>query len=145
MRAVVQRVHFARLSVNDKIVTNIEKGLSVLVGITTDDNAENVGKMAYRIATLRIFQDDKGKLSKSIQDINGQILVVSNFTLCATKKGGTRPDFSLSAPKEKALQLYELLIQKLKTDYNLDAKQGAFGQSMTIDTSLDGPVIYLET
>lgn len=146
MRAVVQRVNSAKLKVDNVLISEIENGLIVMVGITSDDDETTMQKMAYRIATLRIFKDETDKLRLNVKDVNGKVLLVSNFTLCSTKKGGTRPDFSLSAPKDKAFELYNKLAQALEKEYKIETKLGRFAEHMHIDANLDGPVtIFLDT
>lgn len=141
MRFVVQRVKSSRLEVDGNLVSEIGKGYNVFVGVTKDDTMENVKKCAKRIATLRLFKDENDKLKYSIVDVQGEILLVSNFTLCDKKgAGGTRPDFTLSADKEKANEYYLKLQEILQNEYNLTVKLGRFGEHMQIYTQLDGPI-----
>ena len=141
MRFVVQRVKSSRLEVDNKLVSEIGKGYNVFVGVTKDDTIENVKKCAKRIATLRLFKDENDKLKYSIVDVQGEILLVSNFTLCDKKgAGGTRPDFTLSADKDKANELYLKLQEILQNEYNVTVKLGKFGEHMQIFTQLDGPI-----
>ena len=146
MRFVVQRVKSSRLEVDGMLVSEIGKGYNVFVGVTKDDTIENVKKSAKRIATLRLFKDENDKLKYSIADVQGEILLVSNFTLCDKKgAGGTRPDFTLSADKEKANTFYLKLQEILQNEYNLTVKLGKFGEHMQIYTQLDGPInLYQE-
>ena len=146
MRFVVQRVKSSRLEVDSKVVSEIGKGYNVFVGVTKDDTLENVKKCAKRIATLRLFKDENDKLKYSIADVQGEILLVSNFTLCDKKgAGGTRPDFTLSADKEKANEFYLRLQEILQNEYNLTVKLGRFGEHMQIYCQLDGPInLYQE-
>lgn len=146
MRFVVQRVKSSRLEVDGRLVSEIGKGYNVFVGVTKDDTIENVKKSAKRIATLRLFKDENDKLKYSIVDVQGEILLVSNFTLCDKKgAGGTRPDFTLSADKEKANTFYLKLQEILQNEYNLTVKLGKFGEHMQIYTQLDGPInLYQE-
>lgn len=141
MRIVIQRVKSARLEVDDKLVSEIGKGYNVFVGVTKEDTEENMKRVARRIATVRLFKDEEDKLKYSIQDVGGEVLLVSNFTLCDKKgSGGARPDFTLSADKEKALDLYLKLQQELQTVYNVPTKLGRFAETMQIYTQLDGPI-----
>jgi len=141
MRIVIQRVKSSRLEVNSKLVSEIGHGFNVFVGVMRDDTIENVKKIAHRIATLRLFKDDNDKLKFNIKDVNGEVLLVSNFTLCDRKnQTGTRPDFSLSADKEKANELYYALQQELIQEYNIQTKMGRFAENMQIYTQLDGPL-----
>jgi len=141
MRIVIQRVKSSRLEVNSKLVSEIGHGFNVFVGVMRDDTIENVKKIAHRIATLRLFKDDNDKLKFNIKDVNGEVLLVSNFTLWDRKnQTGTRPDFSLSADKEKANELYYALQQELIQEYNIQTKMGRFAENMQIYTQLDGPL-----
>ena len=141
MRFVIQRVKSARLEVDSELVSEIGKGYNVFVGVTRDDTMENVEKSARRIATVRLFKDENGKLTYNISQVGGEILLVSNFTLCDKKgSGGARPDFTLSAPKEKALEYYLKLQQILLEEYKIPTKLGRFGETMQIYTQLDGPI-----
>jgi len=141
MRFVIQRVKSARLEVDNELVSEIGKGYNVFVGVTRDDSLENVEKSARRIATVRLFKDENGKLTYIISQVGGEILLVSNFTLCDKKGGGgARPDFTLSAPKDKALEYYLKLQQILLEEYKIPTKLGRFGETMQIYTQLDGPI-----
>lgn len=141
MRFVIQRVKSARLEVDNELVSEIGKGYNVFVGVTREDSLENIEKSARRIATVRLFKDENGKLTYNISQVGGEILLVSNFTLCDKKgSGGARPDFTMSAPKDKALDYYLKLQQILINDYNIPTKLGRFGETMQIYTQLDGPI-----
>lgn len=141
MRIVIQRVKSSRLEVNNELVSEIGRGYNVFVGVTVNDTIENMKKVAKRIATIRLFKNEEGKLARNITDIGGEILLVSNFTLCDKKgAGGTRPDFTLSADKETANRLYLDLQKELIDTYNLPTKLGRFAENMQIYTQLDGPI-----
>lgn len=141
MRIVIQRVKSSRLEVNGEIISEIGKGYNVFVGVMRDDSIENMKKIAHKIASLRLFKDDEGKLKKDIKNVAGEVLLVSNFTLCDRKESsGTRPDFSLSADKEKAIYLYEALQKELIEKYGIPTKMGKFAENMQILTQLDGPL-----
>lgn len=141
MRFVIQRVKSARLEVDNELVSEIGKGYNVFVGVTREDGLENIEKSARRIATVRLFKDENGKLTYNISQVGGEILLVSNFTLCDKKgSGGARPDFTMSAPKDMALDYYLKLQQILINDYNIPTKLGRFGETMQIYTQLDGPI-----
>ena len=141
MRIVIQRVKSSRLEVNNELISEIGKGYNVFVGVTVNDTEENMKKVAKRIATIRLFKNEEGKLARNITDIGGEVLLVSNFTLCDKKgAGGTRPDFTLSADKEKANHLYLELQKELINTYNLPTKLGRFAENMQIYTQLDGPI-----
>ena len=105
MRLVIQRVKYAKLSVDDKLVSEIGPGLMVMLGVTRDDDYSKVSRVAKKIATIRIFRRD-GKLNDSVLDLNYSVLLISNFTLCTSANSGARPDFSLSADKDMAKKLY---------------------------------------
>lgn len=141
MRLVIQRVKSARLEVDNELISEISKGYNVFVGVTREDTIENVKRAARRIATVRLFKDEEGKLKYSIKDVGGEVLLVSNFTLCDRKgSGGARPDFTLSADKDTALALYLELQKELQQEYQVPTKLGKFGETMQIYTQLDGPV-----
>ena len=141
MRLVIQRVKSARLEVDNELISEIGKGYNVFVGVTREDTIENVKRAARRIATVRLFKDEEGKLKYSIKDVGGEVLLVSNFTLCDRKgSGGARPDFTLSADKDTALALYLELQKELQQEYQVPTKLGKFGETMQIYTQLNGPV-----
>ncbi|MBQ9790212.1 MAG: D-tyrosyl-tRNA(Tyr) deacylase [Clostridia bacterium] len=141
MRIVIQRVKSSRLEVNGELVSEIVEWYNVFVGVIREDTEDNMKKIAHRIASLRLFKDDDGKLKKNIKDVDGEVLLVSNFTLCDRKQAtGTRPDFSLSADKEKAIALYEALQKELIEEYDIQTKMGRFAENMQIYTQIDGPL-----
>ena len=141
MKIVIQRVHKSRLEVDNEIVSEIGFGYNVFVGVTRDDTMENVKRVARRIATVRLFKDETDKLNNNIAQVGGEVLLVSNFTLCDRKVGGgARPDFTLSAPKDKAIELYQALQNELINEYGLTVKMGRFAEHMEIYTVLDGPI-----
>ena len=141
MKIVIQRVHKARLEVDGEVVSEIGHGYNVFVGVTRDDTMDNVKRVARRIATVRLFKDENDKLNNNIAQVGGEILLVSNFTLCDRKGGGgARPDFTLSAPKDKAIELYQALQTELINEYGLTVKMGRFAEHMEIYTILDGPI-----
>lgn len=141
MRIVIQRVKSSRLEVGGELVSEIGKGYNVFVGVMRDDGYENMRKIAHKIATLRLFKNNEGKLKLNIKDVCGEVLLVSNFTLCDRKESsGTRPDFSLSADKDKATELYNALQEELITAHGIPTKMGKFAENMQIYTQLDGPL-----
>lgn len=141
MKIVIQRVHKSRLEVDGEVVSEIGHGYNVFVGVTRDDTMDNVKRVARRIATVRLFKDENGKLNNNIAQVGGEVLLVSNFTLCDRKGGGgARPDFTLSAPKDKAIELYNALQTELINEYGLQVKMGRFAEHMEIYTVLDGPI-----
>ena len=143
MRLVIQRVKSAKLSVDEKLISEIGVGLMVFVGVCKGDTKEQVEKAANKISTIRIFEEE-GKMNKSIKDVGGQVLLISNFTLCTKETSGARPDFTLSAERDVAKQLYEELASELDL-LNVPIKMGVFGADMQINAHLDGPItIYKE-
>lgn len=143
MRLVIQRVKSAKLSVNEKLISEIGVGLMVFVGVMKGDDYEQVKKAANKISTIRIFEES-GKMNRSLHDVGGQVLLISNFTLCTKETSGARPDFTLSAERDTANKLYEELANELDL-LNVLVKSGVFGADMQIDAHLDGPItIYKE-
>ena len=143
MRLCIQRVKSAKLTVENKLISQINSGLLVFVGVCKGDTDEKVKKAAYRISTMRVFEE-LGKMNKSVLDISGDVLLVSNFTLCTVDTSGTRPDFGLSADKDTAKSLYLALADELDT-LGVSIQTGVFGADMQIDAHLDGPItIYRE-
>ena len=141
MRIVIQRVHKSRLEVDNQVVSEIGTGYNVFVGVTQGDTMENVKKVARRIATVRLFKDENDKLTYNIAQVGGEVLLVSNFTLCDKKGGGgARPDFTLSADKDTAKTLYFELQKELEQQYKIPTKMGKFAEHMEIYTQLDGPI-----
>lgn len=141
MRIVIQRVHKSRLEVAGELISEIGKGYNVFVGVTRDDTEENMKRVARRIATVRLFKDENDKLAYNVAQVGGEVLLVSNFTLCDRKGGGgARPDFTMSADKDKAKSLYLALQQELINEYNIPTKLGRFAEHMEISTVLDGPI-----
>ncbi len=144
MRIVVQRVSKARVTrqKDDSMVGQIEKGLFILVGFKKGDKKEDVENFAIKISKLRVMGDAEGKMNLSVNDADGKVLVVSQFTLYANTKGGNRPSFVDAEEPAKAKDLYELFIQKLK-DNGVIVETGSFGDYMMIETVTDGPVTIL--
>ena len=146
MRAVVQRVSSASVRVDGETVGACGPGLLVLIGARHEDTSETAMRLAAKIARLRIFPNDAGRFDRSLLDVGGEALVVSQFTLLAdTARGrGTRPDFSQAAPREQAEPLYETFCSALR-DLGVLVKTGAFGERMAVELVNDGPVtIVLE-
>ena len=143
MRVVIQRVNFASVEIENQIYSSIQKGLLILVGIEKEDNEQDIEWLSKKIVQLRIFNDEQGKLNKSVQDVDGEILVVSQFTLHASTKKGTRPSYSKAAPPEIAIPLYEKFIEKLSEISGKEIKTGQFGAYMKINLENDGPVTII--
>lgn len=141
MRAVVQRVKEATVYVDGEAVGHTDKGFLVLCGFTATDTEQTVEWVANRIVKSRIFPDENGKLNLSLTDVGGGILCVSNFTLYADCKHGTRPDFSQAAGGEISRPLYELFLKKLSA--MVPTESGRFGQHMELSVFSDGPITVI--
>lgn len=146
MRAVVQRVTSSKVSVDEKTVGEIGKGFNVLLGVVEGDTDEQAALLAGKIARLRVFEDENGKMNLSVNDVGGEILAISQFTLCADCKKGNRPSFTLSAAPDEANRLYELFCSELSANGVRNVEKGIFGADMAVDIANDGPVtIMLDT
>ncbi len=139
MRAVVQRVTEAAVAVDGEIVGQIEVGLCVLVGVTHNDGPAQADRMAAKLARLRIFSDDDGKMNRSVRDANGKVLVVSQFTLYADTSGGNRPSFGQAARPEQAEPLIERMVGALLAE-GVEVATGRFRADMAVRLVNDGPV-----
>jgi D-aminoacyl-tRNA deacylase len=147
VRAVIQRVQRARVLVGTETAGDIGRGLCVLLGVAADDGEETARRLAGRVARLRIFENDDGRFDLSLQDVGGEALVVSQFTLIADSKRqkGTRPDFSRAARPDAAEPLYELFCDELRS-LGVHVETGVFGARMAVELVNDGPVtIVLDT
>lgn len=142
MRVVLQRVSHASVTVEEKVIGKIERGFLLLVGVTHDDAMEDMEYLVRKIVQMRIFEDEEGKLNRSIQDIGGEILLVSQFTLYADTKKGNRPSFSKAAPGDVALEMFEQFNGLLR-DTGIPVETGQFGADMKVDLLNDGPVTIL--
>ncbi|NIM06274.1 MAG: D-tyrosyl-tRNA(Tyr) deacylase [Armatimonadetes bacterium] len=142
MRAVVQRVSQAEVTVAGAVIGSIGPGLMILLGVGNEDGPEQAAYLADKIAGLRIFEDDAGKMNLSVEQIGGQILVVSQFTLYGDCRKGRRPSFTEAAPPEKAESLYREFVQVLEAR-GLKVATGAFGEKMQVRLTNDGPVTLL--
>ncbi len=140
MRIVIQRVQNASVSIENKLFSSIEKGLLILVGIEETDNVEDIDWLCKKIIDLRIFADNEGKMNLSVKDVDGEILVISQFTLYASTKKGNRPSYIKSAKPEIAIPLYENFISTLSNLYQNPIKTGVFGADMQVSLVNDGPV-----
>lgn len=140
MRIVIQRVSKASVSINQQTTASIEQGLLVLLGITHNDTAEDVLWLVKKLLSLRIFNDDNGVMNKSITEINGEILLVSQFTLMASCRKGNRPSWIQAAKHETAIPLYQHFIEQLNSLYPQKVRTGEFGADMQIALVNDGPV-----
>lgn len=140
MKAVIQRVSSASVRVDGETVGAIEKGLLVLLGVMEGDTVREAELMASKIAKLRIFEDSDEKMNLSVLDVEGSVLSVSQFTLCADVKKGNRPSFTPSAKPDEANRLYEIFTDCLKKEGVRDVQQGVFGGDMKVSLLNDGPV-----
>lgn len=143
MRAVVQRVSEASCTVDGKVVGAIKQGFLVLLGIEAADGREDVRWLAQKIANLRVFGDEDGLMNKSIHDVQGNILVVSQFTLFAQTKKGNRPSFIRAAKPDHAVPLYEAMVAELSKQLGREVACGIFGADMKISLTNDGPVTII--
>lgn len=143
MRAVVQRVKQSSVIVDNKIVAEIGKGLLVLLGISKDDGINDIKWLADKIVHLRIFEDELGKMNKSVLEVGGELLVVSQFTLYGDCRKGRRPSFSESATPDIAQSLYNNFLSFLTENYNINVKNGIFQAQMIVNIVNDGPVTLL--
>ena len=142
MRAVVQRVKKTTLSVDGELISEIPFGLTVFLGVKVDDKAESADYLAKKIANLRIFEDENGKMNKSVLDVGGEVLMVSQFTLYGDASHGNRPSFTLAERPDRANELYEYAVKAL-AGYGVIVKKGVFGADMQIAQHNDGPVTIL--
>ena len=142
MRVVLQRVSHASVTVEEKVIGKIKRGFLLLVGVTHDDAKEDMEYLVRKIVQMRIFEDEEGKLNRCIQDIGGEILSVSQFTLYADTKKGNRPSFSKAAPGDVALKMFEQFNGLLR-DTGIPVETGQFGADMKVELLNDGPVTIL--
>jgi len=143
MKLVIQRVQEASVTIENKIVGSISKGLLVLIGIETKDSEMDVDWCLSKLVNMRIFSDDEGKMNLSLLEVNGKLLVVSQFTLHASTKKGNRPSFITAARPEQAIPLYESFIQKANVLLNNSVQTGEFGADMKVGLINDGPVTII--
>lgn len=143
MRVVIQRVSHASVEIAGEKVANIGKGMLILVGIEESDSQEDVQWLSTKIVNLRIFDDANGVMNLSVKDIDGEILIVSQFTLHAATKKGNRPSYIRAARPETAIPIYEAFIQQTETLLGKKVGTGQFGAMMAVDLCNDGPVTIL--
>lgn len=143
MRAVIQRVNRASVSIGGKLKSEIGKGLLVLAGFEESDNNDDIEWLSNKISQLRIFNDQDGIMNLSVMDVRGQILVVSQFTLHARTKKGNRPSYIRAAPPEIAVPLYKRLVERLGIITGKAIETGEFGAMMLVESVNDGPVTIL--
>ena len=140
MRVTVQRVSKANVVVDNKVVNEVNNGYLLLVGFTSTDTIDKVNKMAKKIANLRIFEDENGKMNLSILQVKGEILAISQFTLYADPNSGNRPSFVNSMTPIEANALYEKFVEILNNEYKIKTLPGVFGAHMYLNVTCDGPV-----
>jgi D-tyrosyl-tRNA(Tyr) deacylase len=143
MRTVIQRVSTASVTIHGDMKASIGIGFMVLLGIETADTEEDAGWLCQKIAQLRVFSDEEGKMNKDISEANGEVLVVSQFTLHASYKKGNRPSFIKAARPEQAIPLYEYFIAQLSTLLHKPVASGTFGADMKVFLVNDGPVTII--
>ena len=142
MKALIQRVKHASVTIDEKLYSDIGHGLLIFLGVEKGDTEVNAQKLCNKLVTLRIFEDEFGKMNKSLIDVNGQALVVSQFTLCGDCSKGTRPSFDKSENPQRAEELYEYFV-KLMQESTIPTKTGKFGAMMDVSLLNDGPVTFL--
>ncbi len=142
MRGVVQRVRRASVSIDNKTIGEIGSGILLLLGVEDTDNDKDLEYMADKVPNLRIFEDENGKMNKSLMDVNGELLVISQFTLLGDARKGRRPSFIQAAVPDKAVPMYESFIDKMK-EKEIVTHCGEFGADMQVELINDGPVTIL--
>jgi D-aminoacyl-tRNA deacylase len=143
MRAVIQRVAEAKVTIGGTVKGAIQQGLAVLLAVEEADTAEDIEWLSGKIVRLRVFDDDKGVMNRSVQGVGGGILLVSQFTLFASTKKGNRPSYSRSAGPETAVPLYEQFAHKLAQDLGQPIQTGEFGAHMLVSLTNEGPVTII--
>jgi len=143
MRVIIQKVKSASVTVEEKIIASIEKGLLILVGIENSDNDEDINWLVNKIVQLRIFSDEKGVMNLSVQDVNGDAIVVSQFTLHASTKKGNRPSYIRAAKPDFSIPMYEKFIVSIETALGKKVGTGEFGAMMDVALINDGPVTII--
>lgn len=143
MKAVIQRVNKASVSIDSKVKSEINKGLLILVGVEEADNDEDINWLSNKITQLRIFNDQDNIMNLSVKDIDGEILTISQFTLHAKTKKGNRPSYQQAAKPEVSIPLYEKFVEQLSLDLGKEIKTGEFGAYMKVSLENDGPVTII--
>lgn len=143
MKAVIQRVSKASVTIEGNKVANIQKGLLVLIGIEDADNKEDINWLTTKIANLRIFNDEKDVMNLSLKEVDGDMIIVSQFTLHASTKKGNRPSYLKASKPEIAIPLYESFIKQMETELSKKVQTGQFGADMKVALLNDGPVTII--
>ena len=143
MRAVIQRVKHASVTINGQIKSSIKEGLLILLGIEDADTNEDIEWLSAKISNLRIFNDDQGLMNRSVKEVQGDELIVSQFTLFAATRKGNRPSYIRSAKPEIAIPIYEKFIKQMETDLGKQVQTGTFGADMKVELLNDGPVTII--
>ncbi|MBQ3640669.1 D-tyrosyl-tRNA(Tyr) deacylase [bacterium] len=142
MKVVVQRVKNASVTIDGKLYSQIGQGFLVLFGADKGDTKSQADWLANKVSVLRCFEDENGKMNRSIKDVNGEMLIVSQFTLCADTKKGTRPSFDNAMNPQDANMMYEYFMQKVEEN-EIPVKKGVFGADMQVNLLNDGPVTFI--
>ena len=142
MRCVIQRVTSASVAIDGEVIGRCGKGYMILIGVSAEDTEADLHYMATKIPTLRIFEDENGKMNKSILDVGGEILAISQFTLYGDARSQRRPGFTAAARPDKAIPLYEALVKAWR-DQGIHVETGVFGADMQVSLTNDGPVTML--
>ena len=146
MRALIQKVRNASVSVGDEIKSSIDTGLLIFLGIEESDRTEDLVWLSGKVSRLRVFKDNDGVMNLSLQDIGGEAMVISQFTLHASTKKGNRPSYIRAAKPETAIPLYEKFVKQLETDIGHNVETGEFGAYMQVELINDGPVtIFIDS
>lgn len=143
MKAVIQRVSKASVTIEREKVANINQGLLILLGIVDEDTKEDIDWLSKKIANLRIFADENDVMNKSVMDVKGNVIVVSQFTLHASTKKGNRPSYIKAAKPDVAVPLYEEFVKQMETDLGTTVQTGEFGADMKVELLNDGPVTII--
>lgn len=143
MRVVIQRVLESSVTINNQVVAKINKGLLILMGIEESDAKEDIEWLTSKIANLRIFEDENEVMNRSIKDIEGEIIVVSQFTLHASTKKGNRPSYIKAAKPDVAIPLYESFVKQMESELGKQVQTGQFGADMKVSLVNDGPVTII--
>ena len=143
MKAVIQRVSNASVTIDNNQVASINSGLLILLGIVNDDKQEDIQWLTRKIANLRVFEDENGVMNRSLIEVDGDAIVVSQFTLHASTKKGNRPSYIKAAKPDVAIPLYESFVEQLEEELNKTVQTGQFGADMKVELLNDGPVTII--